>query len=106
MKKGDVSDAIRTKQGFVILKVTDHPQAGVPALTEVEQRIQEQIYMQKLQPGLREYLKKLREQAFIDIRPGYVDTGASGNETKPVVTTAARESNSKELKKKKKLGVF
>lgn len=106
MKKGDVSDPIRTKQGYVILKVTDHQAAGVPSFKEAESHIQEQIYMQKLQPGLREYLKKLREEAFIDIRPGYVDTGASPNETKPVVTTAAKESNAKELKKKKKLGVF
>jgi peptidyl-prolyl cis-trans isomerase SurA len=106
MKKGDVSDVIRTKQGFVILKVTDHVMPGVPAFAEVEPRVQEAIYMQKLQPSLREYLKKLREEAFIDIKPGYVDTGASPNQTKPVVTTAAKETSAKELKKKKKLGVF
>jgi peptidyl-prolyl cis-trans isomerase SurA len=51
-------------------------------------------------------LKKLREEAYIDIRAGYVDTGASSNQTKPVVTTAAKEANAKELKKRKKLGVF
>ena len=106
MKKGDVSDPIRTKQGFVILKVTDHQAAGIPPLKDVESRIQEQLYMQKIQPNLRDYLKKLREESFIDIHPGYVDTGASANETKPVVTTAAKETNAKELKKKKKLGVF
>jgi peptidyl-prolyl cis-trans isomerase SurA len=106
MKKGDVSDVIRTKQGFVILKVTDHVMPGVPTYAEVEPRLQEAVYMQKLQPSLREYLKKLREEAFIDIKPGYVDTGASPNQTKPVVTTAAKETSAKELKKKKKLGVF
>src|SRR5205807_10294114 len=61
MKKGDISDAIRTKQGFVILKVTEHQNAGVPPFNEVEPRMQEAVYMQKLQPALREYLKKLRE---------------------------------------------
>lgn len=106
MKKGDVSDPIRTKQGFVILKVTDHQAAGIPTLSEIEPRIQEQIYMQKIQPNLREYLKKLREESFIKVSPGYVDTGASPNQTAPVVTTAAKETNAKELKKKKKLGVF
>jgi len=30
MKKGDVTDVIRTRQGFVILKVTDHSAAGIP----------------------------------------------------------------------------
>ena len=106
MKVGEVSDAIRTKQGFVILKVTAHQEPGVPPLSAVQSRIQEQIYMQKIEPNLRDYLKKLREEAFIDIRPGYVDTGASANETKPIVTTAAKENDAKELKKKKKLGVF
>ncbi len=106
MKKGDVSDVVRTKQGFVILKVTEHQTAGIPPFNEIEPRVQEAVYMKKLQPALREYLKKLREEAFIDIKPGYVDTGASPNETKPIVTTAAKESGAKALKKKKKLGVF
>ena len=106
MKKDDVSNVIRTKQGFVILKVTEHQNAGVPSYTEVEPRLQEAVYMQRLQPALREYLKKLREEAFIDIKSGYVDTGASPNQSKPVVTSAAKESTAKELKKKKKLGVF
>jgi peptidyl-prolyl cis-trans isomerase SurA len=106
MKKGDVSNVIRTKQGFVILKITEHQSAGVPPYSEVEPRLQEAIYMQKLQPALREYLKKLREEAFIDIKPGYVDTGASPNQSKPIVTTAAKESSAKELKKRKKIGVF
>jgi len=106
MKKDDVSNVIRTKQGFVILKVTEHQNAGVPSYTEVEPRLQEAVYMQRLQPALREYLKKLREEAFIDIKSGYVDTGASPNQSKPVVTSAAKESTAKELKKRKKLGVF
>jgi len=106
MNKDDVSNVIRTKQGFVILKVTDHPKGGVPAMDEIQGKLQEAVYMQKLQPALRDYLKKLREEAFIDIKPGYVDTGASPNQSKPVVTTAAKESSAKELKKKKKIGLF
>ena len=69
MKPGDVSDVIRTKQGFVILKVAEHQQAGVPPLSQIEARVQEAIYMQKLQPALRAYLQKLREDAYIDIKP-------------------------------------
>jgi len=106
MKKGDVSDVIRTRQGFVILKVTDHVQAGTPTFAESEDRAREQVYMTKMQPAMRDYLKKLREEAYIDIKPGFVDTGASSNQTKPVLTTAAKESNAKELKKRKKVGIF
>ena len=105
LKTGEVTDVIRTKQGFVILKVTEHQMAGVPTLKEVEPRIQDALYMQKLQPALRAYLTKLREDAAIDIKPGYIDTGASPKQTKPVETTA-KDVTAKNLKKKKKLGVF
>jgi peptidyl-prolyl cis-trans isomerase SurA len=105
LKAGETTDVIRTKQGFVILKVTEHQMAGVPTLKEVEPRIQDALYMQKLQPALRGYLSKLREEAFIDIKPGYIDSGASAKQTKPVETTA-RNATAKNLKKKKKLGVF
>lgn len=112
MKPGDVSDVIHTKQGFLILKLVEHYSAGIPPLNEVEPQIQEQIYMQKLQPALRTYLTKLREQAYIDIKPGFVDSGASPNQTKPIVTTGSSSdlsstaSNKKAAKKKKKLGVL
>jgi len=105
MKAGETTDAIRTKQGFVILKVTERQEAGVPSLKEVEPRIQDALYMQKLQPALRAYLTKLREEAFIDYKPGYIDTGASAKQTKPIETTA-KDATAKKLKKKKKLGVF
>ena len=105
LKAGEVTDVIRTKQGYVILQVTEHQTAGIPTLKEVEPRIQDALYMQKLEPALRAYLTTLREQAFIDIKPGYVDSGASTKQTKPVETTA-KEASAKKLKKRKKLGVF
>ena len=58
--------------------------------------------MQKLQPALREYLLHLREDAFIKIADGYVDSGASPNETQFVETTTA-DAKAKQLKKKKKI---
>jgi len=105
MKTGDVTDVIRTKQGFVVLKVVEHTSAGVPPLKEIEPKVQEAIYMTKLQPSLREYLTKLREEAFIDIKQGYVDTGASPKQTKPI-ETSVKETDAKKLKKKKKFGVI
>jgi peptidyl-prolyl cis-trans isomerase SurA len=107
MKAGDVTDVTQTKQGFEILKVTEHNEAGIPPLKEVQPKVEEAIYLQKMQPKLREYLTKLREDAFIDIKPGYIDTGASPNQTKPVMTAANTPEQGKDLKKKKKkLGIF
>lgn len=105
MKAGDVTQPIQTKQGWVILKVTEHQQAGVPTLKQIEPKIQDALYYQKLQPALRTYLTKLREDAYIDIRTGYIDSGSSPNQTKPV-ETAAKDASAKKLKKKKKLGIL
>ena len=106
MKAGDITDVSRVKQGFIILKVTGHQQAGIPPLKDVEPRIQDALYYQKLQPALRAYLTKLREEAYIDIKEGYIDSGASPNQTKPVETTTAKANDAKKLKKKKKLGIL
>ena len=106
LKPGQYTEPIRTNQGWVILKVSEHQSEGIPPLKEVEPQIQERLYMAKMQPALREYLTKLRENAYIDIKPPYVDTGASPNETKPVYTTASTTDDSKKTKKKKKYVVF
>ena len=108
MKAGDVTDVIRTKQGYVILKVEDHQMAGIPPFKDVLPKIQDALYYQKLQPALRAYLTKLREDAYIKYAQGYVDTGASPNQTQPIETAAAKESDAKKLgkKKHKKLGIL
>src|SRR5437660_101178 len=108
MKAGDISDVIRTKQGYVILKVNQHQAAGIPDMKDVLPRLQDALYYQKLQPALRAYLTKLREEAYIDIKGGFIDTGASPNQTKPVETATAKEADAKKLKnkRKKKLGVL
>ncbi len=106
MKAGQVTDVIRTKQGYVILKVTSHQMAGIPPLKDIEPKIQDALYYQKLQPALRAYLTKLREEAYIKIADGYVDSGASPNETAPIETASAKPADSKKLKKKKKLGIL
>ena len=104
MKAGEVTDVIRTKQGYVILKVTSHQVAGIPPLKDIEPKIQDALYYQELQPALRVYLTKLREDAYIDIKAGYIDSGASPNETKPIDVATAKPTDTKKLKKKKKLG--
>jgi len=106
MKAGEITDVVRTKPGYIILKVTDHQTAGIPTMKEIEPKIMDALYLEKLQPALRAYLTKLREDAYIDIKDGYVDSGASPNETKPIETATAKPSDSKKLKKKKKLGVL
>jgi peptidyl-prolyl cis-trans isomerase SurA len=103
LKTGGNSDVIRTRQGFIIFKVLEHHQAGVPPLKEMEDKIRNVVYAQKLEPAARAYLTKLREEAYIEIREGYVDTGASPNQTKPIIVAANTNGDEiKQAKKKKK----
>jgi peptidyl-prolyl cis-trans isomerase SurA len=111
LKAGENTGVIRTRQGFIILKVTAHRPAGIPPLKDISDRIREAIYSERLEPAARAYLTKLREQAFIDIKSGYTDTGASPNQgnNKPTVVAANTEGGSShpgKAKKKKKFLVF
>jgi peptidyl-prolyl cis-trans isomerase SurA len=100
LQAGEWTAPIRTRQGFVVLKVTEHTQAGIPPLNAVEQQVQEAIYSEAIQPALRTYLTGLREKAYIDIAPGFVDTGASAKQTKPVFSAyAAPAAKKKEAQK-------
>jgi peptidyl-prolyl cis-trans isomerase SurA len=102
MKSGEITDVIRVKQGYAILRVDEHQMAGIPPMKDVLPKIQDALYYEKLQPALRAYLTKLREDAYIKYADGYVDTGASPNQTAPIETSSAKESDAKKLAKKKK----
>ena len=82
LQAGEFTQPIRTRQGFIILRVNDRIDAGTPPLDRIRDQIQDQIYSLKVQPALRQYLTKLREEAYIDIKPDFADSGASPNQTK------------------------
>ncbi len=99
---GANTDPIRTRQGYVILHVDSHQQAGVPPLADVEPKVQEALYFQQLQPALRAYLTKARADAYmeVDTKDGFEDTGAP---TKKAATQIAYTSyKAPPLKKKVK----
>jgi hypothetical protein len=70
---------MRTQNGWVILKVEERHDAGQAAFEDVQNEIMEKLYAPRMQPEIRKYLTKLREDAFIEIRAGYVDSGAAPN---------------------------
>jgi len=104
LKAGGVTDPVRTKQGFVILKVTEHTAAGVPPLKSVENGIQERLYYAKLTPALNDYFKQLREDAYIYVKDGYVDSGKVAGQSGPVFTedAATKKAKAQATKKKKR----
>jgi parvulin-like peptidyl-prolyl isomerase len=114
-KKGYITDPIKLTNppGFLILKVEEHYDAGLASFEEVREEVQQAIVGPKMEPKVREYLMKLRQDAFLQIKDGYVDTGAApGKDTrwqevaqlKPALTTK-EEVLSRSKPRKKLLGV-
>jgi peptidyl-prolyl cis-trans isomerase SurA len=98
LKAGEYTKPIRTKQGFVILYVTSHTPGGVPAFKDVLPQIEEAIGAEKTEPALRAYLKQLRMEAYIEYKPGYVDTAAVINPSKPTYSAYTPPSTKKKKK--------
>ena len=80
LNAGQYTTPIRTKQGFIILQVTDHTRSGDADFKKLEPQVEEALFLERMQPALRVYLTQLRDQAYVELKPGVVDTGASGNE--------------------------
>ena len=100
MQPGEVSEPIQTRQGYILLKVLEHKAEGPMSEKEADNEIQERLYYEKLQPEVRKYLTELREEAYIDIKDGFVDTGASAKQTKPVMAEAIADPGEQKQKKK------
>jgi parvulin-like peptidyl-prolyl isomerase len=77
--KGYISDPIKLKDpaGFYIFKVEDHQKAGLAQFEEVQLEVEDKLFRPKMEPALRTYLTKLRSEAFLQIKPGYEDSGAA-----------------------------
>lgn len=75
--KGYVTDPIKVPNGFLILRIEDRYEKGLASYEEVKNEISERLAMPQMQPKVRTYLTKLREDAFLEIRKGYVDSGAA-----------------------------
>jgi parvulin-like peptidyl-prolyl isomerase len=111
--KGYVTDPIKTDGGIVILRIEDRTEAGQASFDEAKEQIQEHLAGPKMEPKLREYENKLRTAAFLEIKDGYVDSGAvPGKDTrwhevvglKPETTT--KEEVAAHRRRKKFLGVI
>lgn len=77
LPKGAVTQPVKVPTGFEVFKVDDHTKAGLAPLADVKGDIENALYGPKMQPKVREYLTHLRTQAFLQIKPGFVDTGAA-----------------------------
>jgi len=83
LPKGSVTKPMKLANGFEIFKVDDHTKEGLAPLADVKSDIENVLYGPKMQPKVREYLTSLRTQAFLQVKAGFIDTGAApGMDTK------------------------
>lgn len=75
--RGFVSDPIKVDNGYFIFKVVEHQKAGLAGFEEVQNEVENKLYQPKMDPAIRTYLTKLRQDAFLEIKPGYDDSGAA-----------------------------
>jgi peptidyl-prolyl cis-trans isomerase SurA len=100
LKTGEVTDPIRTKQGYIILKVLDHKESGTPQFKDVENDVEQNYFEAKAGPAMREYLAQMRDEAAIYIKPGYEDSAATAAEKHPSITFSAYQPPSAKKKRK------
>lgn len=80
LPKGGVTPPIKIATGFEVFKVDDHTKAGLLPLADAKPEIENALYGPKMEPKVREYLTELRKHAFLQIKPGFVDTGAAAGQ--------------------------
>ena len=102
MDKGQITDVIQTKPGFEILKVDNHYLAGLQPMDKVENEIMNRLYMEKMQPQMRDYLATLREESYVMVKPGYTDSAAVAGasviqEVQPTPDTAQKKKEKKKV---------
>jgi len=105
LNRSQMTDVMETKTGFEILQVRERFDAGEQPLDKVEPEISNKLYEDKMEPGLRAYLTTLREDSYVQIKPGYTDTAAVKAE--PIEEVAATpENDDSKSKSGKKFGIF
>ncbi len=77
LPKGGVTKPIKIATGYEVFKVDDHTKAGLEPLADAKPEIENVLYGPKMEPKVREYLTQLRKAAFLQIKPGFADTGAA-----------------------------
>jgi peptidyl-prolyl cis-trans isomerase SurA len=101
LRRGQVSDLIKTKYGLVIIKVEEKHEAGIQKIEVVGNEIRDRLFEAKAQKSTQEYMVTLRKQSFIEVKPGYVDSGAVPSDPKQTAQNQdSKDKNKKEKKKK------
>ncbi len=79
LNRKQMTPVLRTDKGFLIVQVGERYEAGIQPLDKVENEVMSKLTATRGPAKLREYLTTLRRDSFVEVRPGYVDTGGGEN---------------------------
>jgi peptidyl-prolyl cis-trans isomerase SurA len=83
LKPGEVTEPIRLQDGFQIIRLDDQKPATVRAFedADVQNAIGRAATMERAEEARKKYMKKLRDDAFLEIAKGYVTAPAKPEKT-------------------------
>jgi peptidyl-prolyl cis-trans isomerase SurA len=100
MKRNDLTEVMETKQGYLVLQVLEHYDEGEQPLSKVKNDIMDKLYGERLEPAMRAYLKTLREQSYVIIKPGFQDIAGTGSSEIQEVSATPEANKQKKGRKK------
>jgi len=83
MTKGQTTDILTNPDNhtLTILKLQDKHNGGILSFETAQTEIFNILMDERAEPKVRAYLTRLRAQGYVEVYPGFTDTGAS---TKPI----------------------
>jgi len=85
LAKNQTSEIVELDDAYEIYKLTDRHSGGILSFDLARRSIENAMMSEVAPPKVREFLGKLREDGFVDVKEGFEDTGA----VKPKNKTAA-----------------
>jgi peptidyl-prolyl cis-trans isomerase SurA len=111
LNRNEMTPVMQAGNGFIVIQVEQRYEAGVQPLDKIETEVSNRIASTQMPAKLRAYLAQLRKDSFVEVRPPYVDTGATG--TTDAAVTEAKNPLDEPIgklqrgpKKKKKFLIF
>lgn len=68
LKKGQLSDLVKTKFGIHIILLTDRSTEGAPDMAKVSNEIRSRLHREKFQRAMQGWLEELRRRSYIDYK--------------------------------------
>jgi peptidyl-prolyl cis-trans isomerase SurA len=106
LNRKEMTPVMTTPKGYLLIQVEQRYEAGIQPMEKVEGEIMNQLASKLLEPKLRTYLDTLRKDSFVDVRPGFTDTGGVADTTSisevrgpGEETTAKKQSSTKKHKR-------